>query len=228
MFYGALKGMVASVDDPYTFFLTPDENKLSKADLEGKFEGIGAQLGLKDNRITVIAPLKKSPAETAGILGGDTIIKVDEVSTQGWTLVQAVAKIRGPKGTKVKLTIDRQGKELNFEIIRQLINVASVEVSFENKVSLSQQSSAPGSQKAESISSSIVAYLKLNQFGTNTKDEWDKGVDEIVKKWQRREIKGMILDLRDNPGGFLESAVYLASEFLPKGEVVVKQESTSQ
>ncbi len=208
MFYGAIKGMVASLEDQYTFFLTPDENKQSKDDLNGKFEGIGAQLGLKDNQIIVVAPLKDSPAEKAGILSGDYVIKVDDQSIKSWTLTQAVNKIRGNKGTKVKLTLKRNDKEFDLEIVRQQINVASVELSYETK------------------NNKKVAYLKLNQFGENTNDEWDKAVDEINNKWQKKEISGMVLDLRDNPGGYLDGSVYLASEFLPFGKLVVKQEST--
>lgn len=205
MFYGAIKGMVASLEDPYTFFLTPEENKQSKQDLEGKFEGIGAQLGMKEGRIIVVAPLKDSPAEKAGVLAGDFINKVDGVATKDWTLPQAVSKIRGPKETKVTLTLERNGKELETTITRQEIKVPSIELSYEK-------------QK--------VAYLKVNQFGENTNDEWDKAVEQIKKRWQSREIKGLILDLRDNPGGYLDGSVYLASEFLPLGTLVVKQESS--
>ncbi len=226
MFYGAIKGMVASVEDPYTFFMTPEENKQSKADLDGKFEGIGAQLGLKDNKIIIIAPLKDSPAEKAGVASGDVVIKVDGNSIKGWSLIQAVSKIRGKKGTKVKITVERNGKEMNFEIMREVINVASVEVSYEKK--LSSAKVTDGGAKSEDKMPGNVAYLKLNQFGTNTNDEWDKAVEGISEKWQKKEIKGMILDLRDNPGGFLESSVYLASEFLPKGDLVVRQESSSK
>lgn len=230
MFYGAIKGMVASVEDPYTFFLTPEENKTSKSSLEGKFEGIGAQLGLKDNQIVVIAPLKNSPAESVGVQAGDIVTKVDGNSVKSWTLIQAVAKIRGTKGTKVKLTVERAGKEMNFEITRQVINVSSVEVSYESKKTSPPISGQPTTAKSgnQSVTPPNIAYLKLSQFGTNTNDEWDKAIDEIAGKWQKKEIKGMILDLRDNPGGYLESAVYLASEFLPKGKLVVKQESSSQ
>jgi len=205
MFYGAIKGMVASLEDPYTFFLTPDENKQSKDDLQGKFEGIGAQLGLKDGRIIIIAPLKNSPAEKAGVLAGDFINKVDGASTRSWILPQAVSKIRGTKGTPVVLTLERQGKELDKKIVRDQIIVSSVELSYEG----------------------AVAVLKLNQFGENTNDEWDKAVSEISQKWQEKKIKGMVLDVRDNPGGYLESSIYLASEFLPIEKLIVKQESTT-
>ncbi|MBI5127081.1 S41 family peptidase [Candidatus Roizmanbacteria bacterium] len=204
MYFGAIKGMVASLDDPYTFFLTPDENRQTKDDLQGKFEGIGAQLGLKESRIIVIAPLKQSPAEKAGVRAGDLINEVDGAKTNGWTLPQAVSKIRGPKGTKVKLTLERNDKEFSVTITRDQIIVASVELSFNKN----------------------IAVLKLNQFGENTNEEWDKAVSEIQNKWIAKQIKGMVLDLRDNPGGYLESSVYLASEFLPQGKLVVKQEST--
>ena len=213
MYYGAIKGMVASVDDPYTFFLTPDENKQSKDDLGGKFEGIGAQLGLQAGRITVIAPLKNSPAEKAGIISGDFINKVDGQSTKGWVLPQAVSKIRGAKGTKVTLTIERDGKEKDIQMVRDTILVESVEVKLDEK-----------KQDCGTICGS-VAYLKLNQFGENTVDEWETKVAEIKKAWDGQQIKGMVLDLRDNPGGYLESSVYLAGEFLPKGKLVVRQES---
>ena len=206
MLYGAIKGMVATLNDPYTFFLTPDENKETKNDLDGKFEGIGAQLGLKDNRIIVIAPLKNSPAMRAGILAGDYVIAVDGQSTKDMTLPLAVSKIRGKKGTKIKLTFSRDGKEFEKELVRDQIQVDSVELTFEKP---------------------NIAHLKVNQFGDNTNSEWDKAVDTIASKYQSKQIKGLVLDLRDNPGGFLESSVYLASEFLPVGKLVVKQESTT-
>jgi len=214
MFYGAIKGMVASLEDPYTFFLTPEENKQSKNDLEGKFEGIGAQLGLKDNRVIVVAPLKDSPAEKAGVKAGDFINKVDGKETKDWSLTYAVSKIRGPKGTKVILTLQRDKKEFDISITRDEIKVKSVELSYEKKKDCQKDCL-------------LVAYAKINQFGDNTNDEWDKAVFEIKNQWQKKQIKGLILDLRDNPGGYLESAVYLASDFLSFGAMVVKQESTT-
>ena len=215
MMYGAIKGMVAAVDDPYTFFLTPDENRQSKDDLGGKFEGIGAQLGLKEKKIVVIAPLKNSPSERAGVRPGDVVIEVDGKSTAGWTLPQAVSKIRGPKGTTVKLTVDRKGKKQSFSIMRDEIKVESIELNTEQLSSCSSNCVK-------------VAHLKLNQFGDNTNSEWDLAVEKVRDQYNRGEIKGMVLDLRDNPGGYLDSAVYTASEFLKKNAVVVKQESTSE
>ncbi len=205
MVYGAIKGVAASLEDPYTFFLTPEENQQSKEDLNGKFEGIGAQLGLDEqSNIIIIAPLKESPAEAAGAKAGDIISKVNNKSTQGLTLAEAVKMIRGPKGTKVTLEVIRGGKKITLDITRDEIRVPSIELEFKDD----------------------VAILKLNQFGEGTNDEWDKSVKSIAAKWKNKEIRGMILDLRDNPGGYLEGAVYIASEFLPYGNKVVKQEST--
>lgn len=215
MYYGAIKGMVASVEDPYTFFLTPDENKQSKDGLEGKFEGIGAQLGMKDNRVVVIAPLKNSPSEKAGIQAGDIIIKVDNATIIGMPLTQVVSKVRGDKGTKVHLTMEREAKEIEFDVVRDTIRVESVETKLDEKVSVCTSNC------------DRVAYLKLNQFGDNTVDEWEQKVAEIKAKWNSGTIKGLVLDLRDNPGGYLESSVYLAGEFLEQGKLVVKQESIS-
>ncbi|MBI1863234.1 S41 family peptidase [Candidatus Microgenomates bacterium] len=192
-FYGSIKGLIASVGDPYTFFLTPEENKDAKDDLGGRFEGIGAQLGLKNNHIVVIAPLKNSPAEKAGIVSGDYITKVDGKSTKDWTLVQAVSKIRGTKGTSVSLTLTRGTKEFTVKIMRDQIHVDSVELSYQDN----------------------AAIIKVNQFSENTNDEWDKAVEDVSQKYDNKAIKGLVVDLRGNPGGFLDSAVYLSSEFLP-------------
>lgn len=215
MFYGALKGMVASVDDPYTFFLTPEDNKQSKADLGGRFEGIGASLGLANNRIVVIAPIKGSPAEKAGVRAGDYIQKVDGKVTKNWSLPQAVSKIRGKKGTKVKLGLLRIGspKEIEVSIVRDEIKVISVETSFD-------------SLKSCKSNCRKVAVVKVTQFGENTNQEWDEAVATVLQEWNKKTISGLVIDMRDNPGGFLDSAVYLSSEFLPVGKLIVKQEST--
>ncbi len=204
LYYGAIKGMVSSLEDPYTFFLTPEENKQSKDDLEGKFEGIGAQLGLNNGRIVIIAPLKGSPAEKAGARAGDFINKVDGKSTSNWTLTEAVSKIRGEKGSTVKMLLERKQKEFELAIVRDQIIVESVETDYFKN----------------------IVRIKVNQFGENTNIEWDKAVSEVENKFRSGQVKGLVLDVRDNPGGYLESSVYLASEFLKKGDLVVKQEST--
>ncbi len=228
MFYGAIKGMVASVDDPYTFFLEPKENQQLKDDLGGKFEGIGAELGLKDNHITVIAPIKNSPAERAGIKSGDIVTKVNGESTRGWTLLQAVSKIRGDKGTSVGLTLVRDGKEVSLSIVRDQIYVPSIEVKTEKQVSpVAGNTTNQANQPSNQINPN-VAVIKINQFGDDTNSRWDTAVDDVVQKYQNGMVKGLIVDLRDNPGGYLDSAVYLTSEFLDIGKKVVRQESTEQ
>ncbi len=215
MYYGAIKGMVAALGDPYTFFLTPEENKESKMDLEGKFYGIGAYLGLKDFKIVVIAPLKNSPAERSGLKAGDIILKVNGESTEGWSLAKAVKKIRGEKGTKVTLTILRNNTEKKITIIRDEIKVPSVELTIEKVQDYLKNTNAKPDK---------FAYIKLIQFGDNTNKEWDNAVKKIYPLWKQNKIKGIILDLRDNPGGYLLSAVYIAEDFLPRGALVVKQE----
>lgn len=215
MVYGAIKGMVASLGDPYTFFLTPDENQQTKDTLGGRFEGVGMELGLKDNHIVVVSPLKDTPAQKAGIQAGDFVEKVDNVSTAGWTLVQAVSKIRGQKGTTVRLTVVRGDKEIVIPIVRDVIHISSVDLSYEHRLDCT--ANCPQ-----------VAYVKINQFGDSTDSEWDAAVNEVRQKWQQKQIVGMVLDVRNNPGGYLDSAVYLASDLLPQNDLVVKQESTTE
>jgi carboxyl-terminal processing protease len=213
MVYGAIKGMVSSLEDPYTFFLTPKENQQSKDDIGGKYEGIGAQLGMKDNNIIIVAPLKNSPAEKAGLRNGDTILAVDEKSVKGWTLTEAVNNIRGEENTKVVLTIARKTEKepIQIEIMRRKIKVDSVELSFK-KLSKCDKNCK------------TTAYIKVSQFGDTTNDEWDKAVFEVSRAWQKKEISGLIVDMRSNPGGYLDGSVYLASEFLDTGKLVVKQQ----
>ncbi|MFS8159729.1 MAG: S41 family peptidase, partial [Candidatus Roizmanbacteria bacterium] len=202
MYLGAIRGMVASLEDPYTFFLSPSENQETKDDLGGKFEGIGAELGLKNGGIIVVSPIHGSPAEKAGLKTGDYVIKVNGTSTENWTLVKAVQNIRGEKGTEVKLTLLRKSKELDLKIKRDTIKVSSTELTMKG----------------------TTAILKLSKFGDNTDSEWDKEIDKIVDGYKKGTINGMVLDMRNNPGGFLQSAVYVSSEFLPEGAVVVNQE----
>lgn len=211
MMFGAIKGMVAALDDPYTFFLTPTENKASKDDLGGRYEGIGAQLGMKDGMIMIVAPLKNSPAEKAGIKNGDKILTINGETTKGLSLTEAVNKIRGEHGTKVALGILRGSSELKFNITREQIKVESVELSYKKPVNCT-------------VDCKEVAYIKVSQFGDDTMNGWDKAVEKVTKKWTSREVAGLVVDMRSNPGGYLESAVYLSSDFVKVGSRVVRQE----
>ena len=213
MVWGAIAGMVQSLGDPYTVFLSPKENQEVKDDLGGVFEGIGAQLGMKDKKIVVIAPLEGMPAEKAGIKAGDFILKVDTEETTGWTLPEAVAKIRGPRGSKVVLTVLHQNQEQPVEItiIREEIKVPSVEVEMEEN--------------------GQVVHLKLMRFGDQTSEEWEAAVNEInqiTKQPNNQTTKGVILDLRNNPGGYLQGAVFIVSEFLENGPVVIQENAQGQ
>jgi len=203
MYWGAIKGMVESLEDPYTVFLPPSDNKQAKEDLSGEFEGVGIQLGYKDSQLAVIAPLKGTPAYAVGVKAGDLILKIDDKETAGITLPEAVKLIRGPKGTKIKLTLLHEGEKEPYEavIVRDKITVPSVELEFVDD----------------------VAYLKLTRFGDNTGEEWERAVGEILRK---NGVRGVVLDLRDNPGGYLSGAIFIASEFLDKG-VIVQQERAS-
>ncbi len=207
MVYGAISGMVASVGDPYTLFLPPQQNKESKEELKGSFEGIGAQLGNKDKKIVVVAPLAGQPAQKAGILAGDWILKIDGKEIGNLILPEVVAKIRGPKGTTVTLTVVHPGgdKPVDVAIIRDKIILKSVDWK------------PAGSPRVEAGKN--LAQIQLIRFGDETNSQWDQAVKEINEK----KITGVILDLRNNPGGYLTDAVYIASEFLRSG-VVVKQQ----
>lgn len=207
LFYGAISGMVSAIGDPYTVFLPPEEQKYSKDDLNGAFEGVGIQLGFnKDKRLVVVAPLDGTPAHRAGIKPEDVIIKIDDRDTTEMSLPQAVKLIRGPKGSKVTLTIFRAGEEEPFEVelIRDTILVKSVEVEY--KLTKNNKN---------------VGIIKLSRFGERTKQEWEEGVADILDK----NPEGLILDLRNNPGGFLEGAVFIASEFLSGGGVVLQEDA---
>lgn len=208
MVYGAISGMVSSLGDPYTVFLTPEQNKDTKEELGGSFEGIGAQLGFKDHQLVVVAPLKGTPAEAAGVRAGDAILRIDGKDTAGITLPEAVSKIRGLKGTKVKLTIlhEKEEKTVELEIPRETIVVKSVE------------------WEQREVSGRIIAYVRLLRFGDSTTPEWDKTVSEI----RQAKISQVVLDVRNDPGGYLTGAVYVASEFLPDGIVVIQESGNGE
>ncbi|MFZ5845507.1 MAG: S41 family peptidase [Patescibacteria group bacterium] len=232
MIWGAISGMVNSLGDPYTVFLPPKENKDFKEDLGGAFEGIGAQLGTRDNRIIVVAPLKGTPAEKAGLRAGDWIMKVNEEETAGWTVQQAVSKIRGPRGTKVKLTLlhEQAQKPLELEIVRDTITIPSVEFWVKTPGEITEISGLAETQ-ALVRRNEKVAYLRLTRFGDHTSDEWAKAVGQVLTAQAANgKLKGLIFDLRNNPGGYLDGSVFIASEFLGSGVVVsqVNSDGTRQ
>lgn len=209
MIYGAIKGMVAAVGDPYTTFLPPEENKIIQEDLSGNFEGVGIQIGFRGTQLAVIAPLPGTPAEEAGIQAGDYIIGiVDEQkdidrSTTGISLPEAVEAIRGPRGSQVTLILLRNGNEtpIEAEIVRREIEVPSVTLEVKED----------------------IAHIRLLKFTAETKSEWAEVVEEVAGNAQ---IRGVVVDLRNNPGGFLDASVDAASDFLETGQVVVIEENS--
>lgn len=226
MLNGAITGMVQTLGDPFTLYLPPVQNNNFKQGLAGQFSGIGAELGMKDKQIIVITPLTGSPAEKAGIKPGDSIMGVDGQSTNGWDLRQAVDKIRGPKGTDVSLTIlhkdENSPKEI--KIIRDTITIKSVD-GWVKPVDCSNKCQVIDLSKAKANSSS-VAYIRLSQFGDNTNQEWLALVSKLNSQIKAgKNVKGLILDLRNNPGGYLTDATFIASEFVNQGLAVVSQET---
>ena len=203
LFYGSIKGMMQATGDPYTAFLDPEENKEFNEDITGRFEGIGAELGIKNKILTVIAPLEDSPAEKSGLRAGDKIIKINGETAAEISIDEAVDKIRGPKGTKVKLTVFRNGdaEAREIEITREIINVKSV------KFELKEDN---------------IAYFKIIKFG----EETDKEFGLAVKRALSRGAKKVILDMRNNPGGYLDAAVNMAGKMIPKGNIVVIEENS--
>lgn len=207
MVYGAIGGMVAALGDPYTVFLPPKENKVVNEDLSGSFEGVGMQIGFRSARLAVISPLPDSPAEKAGVKPGDYIIHIKDeaknvdINTSGVNLGDAVAMIRGKAGTKVIITLAREGYDspIVTEITRAKLDIPSVTLKFEE--------------------SDTVAVIRVNKFASETSEEWDKAVGEIINR--RAPVKGIIVDLRNNPGGYLQEAVDLSSDFVEVGKVAV-------
>ncbi len=200
LFYGALRGLVAGLDDPYTSFFDPKDAEDFQISLDGKFSGIGAEIGMKDGRISVVAPLPETPAERAGLKPGDMIISVNGEETNGWSIEQAVSKIRGEQGTEVVLGIFRSDMELppfDVTIIRDEIKLVSVR-------------NIPRDDGIE--------HILVSSFNADTRESFSALVDEAVAK----NPKGIILDLRNNPGGFLEVALYVAGEWVGD-DVIVKE-----
>ncbi|HNY04179.1 MAG TPA: S41 family peptidase [Candidatus Woesebacteria bacterium] len=215
MTYGAISGMVSALGDPYTVFLAPKQNKSSNADLAGEFGGVGIQLGYKEKSLAVMAPLAKTPADRAGIKAGDLILKIIDKEnnvdrdTAGITLEEAVELIRGKVGTEVTLKLYREGEKDTFEVklIRDNIVVPSMETEWIKKEGKS------------------VIWVKLYKFSEQIYNDWPKAVENIISEKKRlgNDYGGIILDLRNNPGGYLQASVLVASDFLKDGVVVTQR-----
>ncbi len=197
LYYGALQGLVGSVEDPYSVFFEPKVSEKFENEISGSFEGIGAEIGIRNNRLTIISPLADSPAEKSGLKGGDIIIAIDGKDTKDLSLGNAVQNIRGERGTKVQLTIYREseGRERKIDVMRDKVALHSVEWKMVGG----------------------VAHLKLKYFNEDTLVDFNSAVHQILLK----NPKGFILDLRNNPGGFLRTAIEVASYWVGGEDIIV-------
>lgn len=199
--WGAIAGLTDSFGDPYTTFFPPEDAKTFNENIQGEFGGVGMELGTKDDQIVVVSPLKDSPAERAGILSGDLVVGIDGVSTAGMSVDDAVGKIRGQKDTTVKLTLMREGEKdpIEVSIVRDTIQIPIIK----NYMRLDG-----------------VYVIELYSFSANSADLFRQALRDFVQSGGSR----LVLDLRGNPGGYLEAAVQMASYFLPQGDVVVTED----
>lgn len=203
MVYGAVKGFVSALGDPYTSFFDPEEAEEFQKDLEGTFEGIGIQIAKKEGKVKIVAPIKNTPAERAGILAGDVIEKINEEDVSNIELDMIVKKIRGEKGTTVTLNIKRDNEDKVFKIKRDTIRVPNCELEFIN---------AEDGNK--------IAILSIFQFSETTSKDVKTEVNKI---FNTNNVKGIVLDLRNNPGGLVNEAKNVASLFLKKELPIVKE-----
>lgn len=198
--YGAIKGLVGSLGDPYSVYFPPQASKDFQDTINGSFEGIGLEVGVKDGMLTAIAPLKNSPAEKAGIKAGDMIVKIDGVSTTDMSVDQAVHAIRGPKDTSVKLTVFRKGDSAtqDISVSRDTIDIPLI--------------------SSKDLGGGVYS-IALYSFGTDS----DTLFAKEIQKFKASGDTKLIIDLRNNPGGYLSSAVNIASMFLPQGDLIVTE-----
>jgi len=202
--YGAIKGMVNSLD-PHSGFMNPEAYKEMQVDTKGEFGGLGIQIGIKDNILTVIAPIEDTPAYKAGIKAGDRIVKINDEITKDMGLLDAVNKMRGPKGTSVKITIMREGwkEPKEFTLVREIIKIKSVKFK---------------------VLEEGIGYIKLTQFQEQTAADLSKALSQLTAE----KVSSLVLDLRNDPGGLLNSAVDVTSQFLPPGQLVVPSAASSE
>ncbi len=198
LIYGALKGMLASLD-PHSQFMDPESFKEIKIETKGEFGGLGIEISIKDGVLTIISPLEDTPAYVAGIKPGDRIVKIDGLSTKNITLLDAVKKLRGKAGSVVTLTIVREeeGRIFDVKVTRAIIKLESI--------------------KAAVILEDNIGYIRLGEFQEKT----PRDLEKALKKLEKEGMDGLILDLRNNPGGLLDVAVGVSEKFIPKGETIV-------
>jgi carboxyl-terminal processing protease len=194
---GAIRGMLSTLD-PHSAYMTPEMYKEIQVETKGEFGGVGIQIGIKDNRLAVIAPIEGTPAQKAGIKAGDFITKVNDEATKDLTLMEAVQKMRGAKGTKVSLTIQREGvtDPLVFTMIRDTIRIESVR---------------------SRVLDTTIGYVRLTQFQEQT----GKDLTKALKQFRDQKLMGVVIDLRNNPGGLLTAAVEVSEQFVPPGKLIV-------
>jgi carboxyl-terminal processing protease len=200
LIYGAIAGMVDAIGDPFTAFMDPEETEQFAKEIDGTFEGIGAEIGIKNEQLVIVAPLENSPAKAAGLRSGDVIVKIDDQFTDGLTILEAVQLIRGPRGTEVTLTIVRNEdftSPQEITIVRDVIELKSVET--------------------ELLDNSLV-LVEISRFSEDTISEFNHAIDFI----QANNAKGLIIDLRDNPGGFLDVSIDVTSQFIESGVIVTE------
>ncbi len=198
--WGAIQGMTNSLGDPYTVFMPPSDTKDFATNISGNFEGVGMEIGIKDGVLSVVSPLKGSPAEKAGVKAGDKIITINGEAAIDLPTEKAVKLIRGPKGTTVKLTVLREGntKPLTIEIVRAVIDIPTVKTEIKGD----------------------VFVISLYNFYAQAQPQFNAALKEFINSKKSK----LILDLRGNPGGYLNAAVDMASWFLPLGKTVVREE----
>jgi len=203
--WGAISGLAGSFGDPYTVFFPPVESKNFETSISGEFQGVGMEIGIRDRVITVIAPLKGTPAFSAGIKAGDKILKIDDIPAVDMSVEKAVSLIRGPKGTTVAISMYRDGEKepIEFKIVRDVINIPTIDTE----------------KRPDGI-----FVIKLYSFSANSPELFRTALQEFIDSHDDK----LILDLRNNPGGYLEAAVDIASWFLPSGKIVVKEESRKE
>lgn len=197
--HGAIRGMVNSLDDPHTKFFNPEESKRFLEEVSGHYEGVGMEVGLREDKIKIISPIENTPADRVGVRPGDEIIKINNKSTSGMSLEEAVDIMRGKEGTDVNITIIRNEEKKQLTLTRDRIKIPSIDFK---------------------VLEDDIAYLKIHYFHQNLLNEFNK----IVPKITSSNTNKMIIDLRNNPGGALNSALEVAEYFVDKGDVIVKSQ----